>query len=120
MPGRARNDEAGCLASEAAALKEESSGTADRANRAETALQSAEQQILRLTQQNTQIQHQCRSQERVVEKLKAKLADKVSREEKRVNRDKEVYDRLKRAQSISKRSVNGKAGTGRNSCETLP
>eukprot|EP00803_Ostreobium_quekettii_P000784 evm.model.scf_855.2 EVM.evm.TU.scf_855.2 scf_855:24944-33980(+) len=106
---RVKTDDLARLASETTELRGQSADANILADRKSQELQGLERSAQHLRQANAQLEHHCRSQEREADKLKARLAEKVAREERRVRRDKDVYDRLRRAHSSSRKGLAGKA-----------
>nr|BAI63221.1 basal body protein [Chlamydomonas reinhardtii] len=91
---------------EAAAL------AAERAGRAEEAAKRLDVELAGVRQKYSQLEHMYRSREAVIDKLKASLADKVAREERRLARDKAAYTRIRAAylQTMAHSSTAGGAG----------
>lgn len=59
-----------------------------------------------------QLDHHVRSHEQMIQKLKAKLREKVEKENRRCQRDEDIYERIRQAHASSRSNLATRAGAG--------
>lgn len=59
-----------------------------------------------------QLDHNVRSQEQMIQKLKAKLREKVEKDKRRSQRDEDIYERIRQAHTSSRSNIATRAGAG--------
>lgn len=83
-----------------------------RAARMELLLREAEAQLQGLRYKVGQYEHAARAKEVELERLRERYAEKVTREEQRLARDKAAYQRLRQAHAIASKRAGGGVGAG--------
>ncbi|GMH32940.1 hypothetical protein BSKO_00774 [Bryopsis sp. KO-2023] len=82
----------------------------DRAKRAEEESEKAKQESQQLKQLNSKLEHSLRSTELTVQKLKERMKEKLDKEERRLQNDKETYGRIRHAYTSTKNKLAARAG----------